>query len=145
MGRGICCILETHQTPDGIRVPDVLVPYMGGMTFIPFIRGPRDGDGSDLPPRTIPASAQTPATVAGTLQPHCSHPTKFLADGVVQLDVLDAELKETTYAGGFVPSQLDVKIFSAIGDVRVDRDRHPNVARWRQHIGSFNPAQRRSW
>uniref|UniRef100_A0A6U1RBV8 serine--tRNA ligase n=1 Tax=Cyclophora tenuis TaxID=216820 RepID=A0A6U1RBV8_CYCTE len=39
-GRGICCILENHQTPDGVKVPEVLQPYMGGKDFLPFIRGP---------------------------------------------------------------------------------------------------------
>merc|ERR1712100_597075 len=48
-GRGICCLLETHQTHNGINVPNALVPYMGGMTFIPFVRGPRDVDGAAPP------------------------------------------------------------------------------------------------
>ena len=34
--RTLCCILETYQTETGIQVPDVLVPYMGGITHIPF-------------------------------------------------------------------------------------------------------------
>merc|ERR1711933_249829 len=46
-GRGMCCILETHQTHDGVRVPEKLVPYMGGMTFIPFVRPPRDVAGGE--------------------------------------------------------------------------------------------------
>merc|ERR1712079_850422 len=41
-GRGICCLLETYQTPKGVRVPDVLVPFMGGTLFLPFVRGPRE-------------------------------------------------------------------------------------------------------
>ena len=36
-GRGICVILENYQTEDGIIVPDVLQPYMGGTKFIPFV------------------------------------------------------------------------------------------------------------
>ena len=36
--RTLCCVLENHQTPEGLRVPDVLVPYMHGITFIPFVR-----------------------------------------------------------------------------------------------------------
>ena len=36
--RTLCCVLENHQTPDGLRVPDALVPYMHGITFIPFVR-----------------------------------------------------------------------------------------------------------
>ena len=39
-GRGICCLLETYQTPDGVAVPEVLRPYMGGKDFLPFVRGP---------------------------------------------------------------------------------------------------------
>lgn len=38
-GRGICCLLETHQTPDGVVVPEVLRPFMGGKDFLPFVRG----------------------------------------------------------------------------------------------------------
>jgi seryl-tRNA synthetase len=34
--RTICCILETHQTEHGVKIPDVLVPYMMGKDFIPF-------------------------------------------------------------------------------------------------------------
>ncbi|OQS00478.1 seryl-tRNA synthetase [Achlya hypogyna] len=36
--RTICCILENNQTPEGVRVPDVLVPFMGGVTFLPFVQ-----------------------------------------------------------------------------------------------------------
>eukprot|EP00744_Colponema_vietnamica_P002360 GILI01003718.1.p1 GENE.GILI01003718.1~~GILI01003718.1.p1 ORF type:complete len:468 (-),score=179.35 GILI01003718.1:720-2087(-) len=34
--RTICCILENYQTPEGLRVPRVLVPFMGGVEFIPY-------------------------------------------------------------------------------------------------------------
>ena len=39
-GRGICCLLETHQTPEGVVVPEPLRPFMGGKDFLPFVRGP---------------------------------------------------------------------------------------------------------
>ncbi|XP_074341666.1 serine--tRNA ligase, cytoplasmic-like [Apium graveolens] len=35
--RTMCCILETYQRDDGVEVPEVLRPYMGGKTFIPFL------------------------------------------------------------------------------------------------------------
>lgn len=41
-GRGICAILENHQTENGVKVPEVLVPYMGGIDFLPFVRGPME-------------------------------------------------------------------------------------------------------
>lgn len=74
--RVICAILELNQQADGVRVPDVLVPYMGGMTFIPFIR---DLEGKPFNaaaaasaaaasaasiPATVAASAAAPAAVA---------------------------------------------------------------------------------
>ncbi|KAL6044637.1 Cytosolic seryl-tRNA synthetase [Balamuthia mandrillaris] len=34
--RTICCILENHQTAEGVKVPEALVPYMGGIDFLPF-------------------------------------------------------------------------------------------------------------
>lgn len=34
--RTLCCILENYQTPDGVRVPPALQPYMMGIEFIPF-------------------------------------------------------------------------------------------------------------
>jgi seryl-tRNA synthetase len=37
-GRGICCLLETHQTEKGVVVPEVLRPYMAGKDFLPFLR-----------------------------------------------------------------------------------------------------------
>lgn len=36
--RALCCILENYQTEDGVIVPEVLRPYMGGKTFIPFTK-----------------------------------------------------------------------------------------------------------
>ena len=36
--RTICCILENYQTEDGVVVPEVLRPYMGGKDFFPFVK-----------------------------------------------------------------------------------------------------------
>jgi len=35
--RTICAILENHQTPEGIQIPAVLQPYVGGKTVIPYV------------------------------------------------------------------------------------------------------------
>lgn len=35
--RVICAILENYQTPEGVNIPEVLQPYIGGKTFIPFV------------------------------------------------------------------------------------------------------------
>ncbi|PFH31446.1 putative seryl-tRNA synthetase, cytoplasmic [Besnoitia besnoiti] len=42
--RCLCCVLENYQTPTGVKVPRVLVPYMGGAEFLPFV----DEAGEDL-------------------------------------------------------------------------------------------------
>jgi seryl-tRNA synthetase len=34
--------LENYQTEDGVKVPEVLQPFMGGMDFMPFERGPME-------------------------------------------------------------------------------------------------------
>jgi len=34
--RTLCCILENYQTEEGVKIPPVLVPYMGGLDFIKY-------------------------------------------------------------------------------------------------------------
>lgn len=41
-GRTLSCILENYQTPQGVRVPEPLVPYMDGRDFLPFVRELQD-------------------------------------------------------------------------------------------------------
>ena len=36
--RAMCCIVENYQTPEGVNIPEVLQPYMGGQKFIPFVQ-----------------------------------------------------------------------------------------------------------
>ena len=35
-GRGMCVIIENNQTPEGIKIPEVLQPYLGGKDFFPY-------------------------------------------------------------------------------------------------------------
>lgn len=51
--RTLCCLLENYQTPDGVRVPPALKPFMMGIDFIPFRKMP-DGKGRYVP---VPAAA----------------------------------------------------------------------------------------
>ncbi|PHU13477.1 Serine--tRNA ligase, cytoplasmic [Capsicum chinense] len=34
--RTMCCILENYRREHGVEIPDVLRPYIGGKTFMPF-------------------------------------------------------------------------------------------------------------
>lgn len=36
--RTLCCLLENYQTPEGLRIPEKLQPYMGGLQFVPYVR-----------------------------------------------------------------------------------------------------------
>jgi len=40
--RTLCCLVENYQTDKGMNVPDVLQPFMGGKTFIPFVKQLKD-------------------------------------------------------------------------------------------------------
>lgn len=35
-GRAMCAILENYQTPEGVKIPEVLQPYLKGKDFIPW-------------------------------------------------------------------------------------------------------------
>lgn len=35
-GRVMCVILENYQTSDGVKIPEVLQPYLGGKDFVPW-------------------------------------------------------------------------------------------------------------
>jgi len=37
--RAICCIMENYQTPEGVKIPKVLQPFMGGVDFIAWTNG----------------------------------------------------------------------------------------------------------
>lgn len=69
--RVICAILELNQQADGVRVPDVLVPYMGGMTFIPFIRDleGKPFNAAAAASAAAASAASIPATVAASAAP----------------------------------------------------------------------------
>jgi seryl-tRNA synthetase len=32
----MCCIVENYQTAEGVNIPEVLQPFMGGIKFIPY-------------------------------------------------------------------------------------------------------------
>jgi len=36
--RALCCLVENYQTTEGVVIPDVLRPYMGGRDFLPFVK-----------------------------------------------------------------------------------------------------------
>jgi hypothetical protein len=63
-GRAICCLLETYQEADGVRIPEVLVPFMGGITFLPFVRDAKPTDKSSAAPAAAPKEKAEKAPAA---------------------------------------------------------------------------------
>lgn len=67
--RTLCCLLENYQTPEGVRVPELLQPFLPGIDFIPF-RKAFDAHGKlvDRPQaaaqRSTAQQAQQPAAAA---------------------------------------------------------------------------------
>lgn len=49
--RTLCCVLENHQTRDGVVVPEVLRPYLGGLQLLPF---PKAAAGAARLLRSVP-------------------------------------------------------------------------------------------
>jgi len=56
--RALCCVIENYQTKCGIKVPDALVEYMGGVTFIPFVATLPKPKKGPAPVQFIPTEAQ---------------------------------------------------------------------------------------
>jgi seryl-tRNA synthetase len=36
--RALCCLVENYQTPEGLRIPEVLRPYLQGREFLPWVK-----------------------------------------------------------------------------------------------------------
>jgi seryl-tRNA synthetase len=141
-GRVLCCILETYQATDGVHVPAVLVPYMAGTTFLPFLHEPREAGTVEPLPLKLTKRSQVVNTVSmqkpSGLQP-------ILVHGEVQLNSLDAKLVECPYVEGFRPSQSDKRFFDLLQATAIEPGLHPNAVRWFAHVASFTPTQRAAW
>ncbi|KAJ7297979.1 hypothetical protein O6H91_Y025000 [Diphasiastrum complanatum] len=71
--RTICCILENYQTENGVKVPDVLQPFMLGVDFLPFLVAPAK---ETKQKKVKPEVAQT--TNAEIVCPRFIHFSRFL-------------------------------------------------------------------
>ena len=64
-----------HQTQQGVRVPEVLVPFMGGMTFIPFVREARKdaaaAKAADKKTKKVPPAAAVRVESTLSVVLHC--------------------------------------------------------------------------
>jgi hypothetical protein len=91
-GRAICCLLENYQEADGVRIPEVLVPFMGGMTFLPFVREskleaiPANASGKAAAPaaakKAEPATKKTDTPAATEVPPPAASVTSSIETAV---------------------------------------------------------------
>jgi seryl-tRNA synthetase len=78
--RTLCCLLETHQTPEGVKVPECLQP-MVGMDFIPVVKKKEEpvkkekGGAKQKAAKSAPAATK-PDTPPKTKEPKSGTPTK---------------------------------------------------------------------
>mmetsp|Transcript_22952 Transcript_22952/g.39356 ORF Transcript_22952/g.39356 Transcript_22952/m.39356 type:complete len:463 (+) Transcript_22952:59-1447(+) len=63
--RFLCCLVENHQTPTGINIPPPLQSYMGGQTFLPFIKEAPKGAKTTAAPKD--ATPELAAEAVGKL------------------------------------------------------------------------------
>ena len=84
--RALCCLLENYQTKGGVKVPPVLVPYMGGVTFIPFVNPP------PKPKKGQPAPAQFVPTKEQIAELSLPDPKVAAADGKEELQAYMGQL-----------------------------------------------------
>lgn len=152
-GRGICCILETFQEPDGVRVPEVLIPFMGGLKFLPFVREPRDvSRGSHVQRKSKRSEAAKALACLEIREENRADvveriplPEPIFIDGRVQLATLEAKLSYYPYVNGYVPSKADVELLEALDKTHLAANEFPNVLRWRTHVNSYTVLQRAVW
>lgn len=65
--RTLCCVLENYQTPEGVKVPPALQPFMMGIDFVPFRKAlDKNGKLVDLPNKPAAASANSTAAAMST-------------------------------------------------------------------------------
>jgi seryl-tRNA synthetase len=58
--RTLCCLLENYQTPEGVRVPPALQPFLPGIDFIPFRKAvDKNGKYVDLPKPAAAANSMS--------------------------------------------------------------------------------------
>ena len=60
---------------------------------------------------------------------------------------LDAYLADYPYLDGYTPSQLDIKVHEAVVTLgsTLELKRLPHLRRWREHMRSFGPDERREF
>lgn len=110
----VLTILETVCAPQdggGVKIPDVLVPFMGGITYLPFVRDSKIEDGGKSAKAAAPAPIATPsapvAASTGVARDELS--ARIIATGE-ELRAKKAEKADKAVVQGLVDSLLSLKL-----------------------------------
>ncbi|CAM9576559.1 unnamed protein product [Chrysoparadoxa australica] len=122
--RTVSCILETFQTEDGVNVPPVLVPYMDGMTFLPYVR--------ELPAKLMEAKGATKGgrPVQDSKAPKASKASKAPAAAAVAAPT-------TNGAASGAGADLAAKIEAKGAEIRELKESKPDKATLKPHIDAL--------
>jgi len=115
-GRTICCLLENNQTPTGVNVPPVLQPFLGGLTFLPFVREmdgtpfkpPQPAAGPDDPAAALAAKIVDQGDKVRTLKAEKA-PAEEVTQAVDTLKALKAQYERETGSEYLAPGQKPSK------------------------------------
>merc|ERR1711972_475722 len=66
--RAMCCLVENYQEAEGVRVPRVLVPYMLGQEFLPFVKTLKTDEAKKAAPKKDAAPKKEAAPKKGGKQ-----------------------------------------------------------------------------
>ena len=128
-GRAICCLLENYQEEDGVRIPEVLVPFMGGITFLPFVRELKDKslrDNKKPAPKPKLSTSETPSKPQAPITPVSA----TTSSGDPEIDALTAKIVEVgNNVRDLKASKADkVAVKAAVDELLALKARYKNLA-----------------
>lgn len=90
--RTLCCIMENYQTPEGVRVPKALQPFMMGKEFIPYNPAKVEAWKAKMNPEEAKKAAK--AAKAGKGGAKAAKPAKIPDEAKKMFDECEATLKK---------------------------------------------------
>eukprot|EP00752_Nemacystus_decipiens_P011622 g10317.t1 len=135
--RTMSCILENYQTPTGVTVPEVLVPYMGGITFLDYVKelpkGKREAKGATkggyaTSQKKPAAAAAAPAAAAAV--PNGAVAAESTARGLPGVE-------ETKGEGGSEADAIGDKIAAKGLEIRELKKSKPDKAVLKPHVDTL--------
>ena len=161
--------MENYQTPEGVRVPKVLQPYMMGKEFIPYnkekvaawikkvkeeeeeanapkgkggAKGGKDKGAKDQGAKAKEQPKKEEKKKGGDKKANVTIP----ADAKKLLDECEAVLSKSNYMNGKLPTTLDTDTFVKVKEHQAHlTGGHPHTMSWFGMIYRFSDAMKAKW